>query len=196
MKYVLGLTGPTGAGKTDACGVAEELGFYVINCDLVARKAADEAACLDALSEAFGRDILNSDNTLNRAALAKKAFSSRNNTDLLNKTIFPFILKLIEKEIKGSESEKILLDAPTLYEAGADKLCDDVCAVLSDKAVRKKRIMLRDSISDQAAELRMSAGKPDEYYKEKTQNIIYNDKDKEAFKTEFKNLLLKLMGGK
>ena len=196
MKYVLGLTGPTGAGKTDACGVAEELGFYVINCDLVARKATDDTACLSALSEAFGKDILSSDNTLNRAALAKKAFSSKDNTDLLNKTIFPFILRLLEDEIKGSESEKILLDAPTLYEAGADKLCDDVCAVLSDKVLRKKRIMLRDSISDQAAELRMSAGKPDEYYKEKTQNIIYNDKDKETFKNDFKNLLLKLTGGK
>lgn len=196
MKYVLGLTGPTGAGKTDACGVAEELGFFVINCDLVARKATDDAACLSALSEAFGKDILNFDNTLNRAALAKKAFSSKDKTDLLNKTIFPFILRLLEDEIKGSESEKILLDAPTLYEAGADKLCDDVCAVLSDTVLRKKRIMLRDGIDDQAAELRMSAGKPDEYYKEKTQNIIYNDKDKETFKSEFKNLLLKLTGGK
>ncbi len=196
MKYVLGLTGPTGAGKTDACGVAEELGFFVINCDLVARKATDDASCLSALSEAFGKDILNSDNSLNRAALAKKAFSSKEKTDLLNKTIFPFILRLLEDEIKGSESEKVLLDAPTLYEAGAEELCDDVCAVLSEKTVRKKRIMLRDDIDDQAAELRMSAGKPDEYYKEKTQNIIYNDKDKETFKNDFKNLLLKLTGGK
>ena len=56
--------------------------------------------------------------------------------------------------------------------------------------------MLRDSISGEAAELRMSAGKPDEYYKEKTQNIIYNDTDIETLKANFKNLLIKLNGGK
>lgn len=196
MKYVIGLTGPTGAGKTDACGVAKELGFFVINCDIVARKATEDKECLSALCTAFGDDILNSDNTLNRAALAKKAFSNKENTELLNKTIFPFINKLIKLEIENSKENKILLDAPTLYEADADRLCSAVCVILSDKELRKKRIMLRDGISDDAAELRMSAGKSDEYYKAKTQNIIYNDSDIETLKDNFKNLLTKLTGGK
>ena len=196
MKYVLGLTGPTGAGKTDACRVAKPLGYCVINCDLVARKATDDTDCLTAMSDTFGKDILNPDRTLNRAALAKKAFSSKEKTELLNKTIFPFINRLIEKEIEASKEDKILLDAPTLYEAGADKLCDEVIALLASGSIRKKRIMLRDSISGEAAELRMSAGKPDEYYKEKTQNIIYNDTDIETLKANFKNLLIKLNGGK
>ena len=76
------------------------------------------------------------------------------------------------------------------------QLCDEVVALLANGNIRKKRIMLRDSISGEAAELRMSAGKPDEYYKEKTQNIIYNDTDIETLKANFKNLLIKLNGGK
>ncbi len=196
MKYVLGLTGPTGAGKTDACAVAEKLGFHIVNCDLLARKATDDKNCLAALSEAFGEDILTPDGVLSRSELAKKAFVSKEKTELLNKTIFPFITALIKNEIEESESGKILLDAPTLYESGADVLCDDVIAVLSGREIRKKRIMLRDSISEEAAELRMSAGKPDEYYREKTQNIIYNDSDMEGFKESFKALIIKLTGGK
>ncbi len=196
MKYVLGLTGPTGAGKTDACRVAKELGFFVINCDLIARKATDDKICLLALADAFGKDILAADGTLIRQNLAKKAFSSKENTEILNKTIFPFIIALIKSEIEKTENEKILLDAPTLYEAGADALCDDVIALLASGEIRKKRIMLRDNISEEAAELRMSAGRSDEYYKEKTKHIIYNDSDKEIFKDNFKNLIIKLTGGK
>ncbi|MBO7218302.1 MAG: threonylcarbamoyl-AMP synthase, partial [Clostridia bacterium] len=85
-KLIIGLTGPTGAGKTTACEIAEKNGFKVINCDKTARRATEDKTCLVALKTAFGEDIINPDGSLNRAALAKKAFSSSENTELLNKT--------------------------------------------------------------------------------------------------------------
>ena len=85
----IGLTGPTGSGKSAVSVVAEELGFQVINCDIVARKATEKGSIgLLKLAAVFGEDILNPDDTLNRKALAKKAFSTKENTELLNKTLF------------------------------------------------------------------------------------------------------------
>ncbi len=191
LKRVIGLTGPTGSGKTSACEVAESLGYKVINCDTLARKAVETKDALSALTKAFGADILE-DGKLNRAVLAQKAFKSEVQTELLNKTILPFIVALIEEEIEKAEENKILLDAPTLYESGADSLCSGIIAVLSSRESRKARILSRDGLTDDAAELRLSAGKNDDYYKERTQHIIYNDGTLAEFieKTEQKLKLL------
>lgn len=186
MKFILGLTGPTGSGKTTLSKAAADLGYTVLDCDIIARKAAEQENTLAALTTAFGQDILE-DGILNRKALAKKAFSSTNGTELLNKTMLPFVVELIKKEIENADSEKILLDAPTLYESGADSLCNAVIAVLADCGDRKARIISRDNLTEAEAQLRLTAGKNDNYYKDKTQHIIYNNGDKHAFIEDFKS---------
>ena len=71
MKLKIGLTGPTGAGKSTVSQVAESMGFQVIDCDKVARKATEKGSIgLLKLAAVFGDDILNSDDTLNRKVLA------------------------------------------------------------------------------------------------------------------------------
>ena len=87
-----------------------------------------------------------------------------------------------------------LLDAPTLYESGADSLCDAVCVILSREETRLVRIMERDNMDVASAALRMSAGKEDSYYKSKTRHILYNDKDEQTLKQEFGSLLNSLGG--
>lgn len=194
MSFVLGLTGPTGSGKSTAGIVAAEQGWYVIDCDKVAREATDKKETLSALASAFGSDILNKDGSLNRKILAQKAFSTPEKTELLNQTVLPIIVELIKQKISDNKDKNILLDAPTLFESGADSLCDAVCAILSSDEKRLARITARDKIDISAAKLRMSAGKPDEYYKSRTRHIIYNNGDEAALVAEFKNFLL-LIGG-
>ena len=188
MKKIIGLTGPTGAGKSSLTGLAEDLGYKVIDCDLFARKAVEKGTeGLNALIIAFGEDILNGDKALNRRALAQKAFSSKENTELLNKTLLPFIVELVNEEIKNSE--KVLLDAPTLFESGMDKLCLKTVAVLADREIRLKRIMTRDGIDEESALLRINAGKPDGFYIENADYIILNNGSQDELINGFKNIL-------
>lgn len=191
MSFVVGLTGPTGAGKSSVTAVAEELGFKVIDCDQFARIAVEKGSeGLAAVVSVFGDDVLNQDGSLNRAALASKAFATIESTELLNQTLLPYIVKLINNEIN---TERVLLDAPTLFESGADSLCNEVIAVISDEKTRKARIMERDGIDEAAAELRMSAGKNDQFYIEKTDNIVYNDCELSVFNLKIQKLLTKLL---
>ena len=62
MSFVVGLTGPTGAGKSSVTAVAEELGFKVIDCDQYARIAVEKGSeGLAAVVSVFGDDVLNED---------------------------------------------------------------------------------------------------------------------------------------
>lgn len=187
MSIIVGLTGPTGAGKSSASAICKSLGIKHIDCDIIARKATEKGEKgLLAVVNAFGEDILNTDGTLNRKALAEKAFKDSDSTELLNKTLLPIIHEMVLSEIN---CDKVLLDAPTLFESGVDKICHKTVAVLSDKEIRLKRILARDNITKEQALLRINAGKPDDFYKEKCDYVIYNNDDEHTFNNSFLNLL-------
>lgn len=195
MKQIMGLTGPTGAGKSTACLAAADKGVRVIDCDGTARLATEDAACLKALADVFGHDILTGDGKLDRAALAAKAFASPERTALLNQTIFPFILEILKRQIEECDGNFVLLDAPTLFESGANELCDTTCAILADETSRLERIKQRDGLTEEQARLRMNAGKPDSYYKARVQHILYNNQGEEELYRQFSALLDQWIGG-
>ena len=192
-KIVIGLTGPTGAGKSTISSLALKYGFKTVDCDKLARKATEKGSeCLKRLADVFGDDIIESDGSLNRKLLAQKAFVTKEKTNLLNDTIFPFIKELV---IKESNADRVLLDAPTLYESGIDNMCNEVIGVLADENIRLSRIIERDNIDEDSAKLRMSAGKPDIFYKERTQYIIYNNGDQNDFNAQFEVIINKILKG-
>lgn len=190
---IIGLTGPTGSGKSSAALVAKRLGFKVVDCDKLARVAVEKGTDgLSALVIAFGKDILCSDGTLNRKALAKKAFSSPEKTELLNKTILPYIAELVKQETVAEN--KVLLDAPTLFESGINTMCDATVAVLASTDIRLKRIMARDKIEKDAAMLRINAGKNDDFYFKNADYVIYNNSQIQAFTEEFEKIITAISG--
>ncbi len=191
MSKIIGLTGPTGAGKSSAARICADLGIKHIDCDILARRAVEKGTNgLNAVVNAFGNDILNADGTLNRKALAEKAFKDKQSTELLNKTLLPFIKDLVLAEIEG---EWVLLDAPTLFESGINEICFKTVAVLSDNEKRISRIIARDNITRDQALLRINAGKKDEFYIENCDFIIYNNKAENTFNNEFLCLLKEIM---
>ncbi len=190
MKFILGLTGQTGAGKSSAQLLCRDNGYFVIDCDrLYHEMTVAGSEIVAALTHTFSSEILNEDKSLNFKKLAKIAFSSKENTEKLNSTVFPFILEEVKKRIEKTDAERILLDAPTLIESGCDKLCDKTIAVLADRGIRKQRIMKRDKISEKEAESRLNAGKPDEFYINKCDKIVYNNTSYEEFSASFQNAL-------
>lgn len=193
MSIVIGLTGPTGSGKSSASRIAEDFGFQVIDCDKTAREATQKGTeGLKALVSVFGEEILLSDGNLNRKALAALAFKDKLSTDLLNKTILPYIADLVIKQASGRNT---LLDAPTLFESGINKICNKTVAVLADKDIRLKRIIARDNLTLKEAEIRINAGKDEEFFKENADYVLYNNDDENAFLKRFSDILKEITGG-
>lgn len=194
MSIIVGLTGPTGAGKSAVRPVAQALGFKFVDCDILARKAVEPKSLgLKAVVAAFGEEVLSSDGSLNRKALAKAAFKNKEQTELLNKTLLPHIKALALDEVKD---EMVLFDAPTLFESGLDEICNKTVAVLAQWDIRLERITKRDNITTEEALLRMNAGATDEFYKQKADYIVFNNQDFEEFNKQITHILKEITGGK
>ncbi len=185
MRKIIGLTGPTGAGKSTVAKVARARGIKVIDCDKVARAEGKNTELQRALIKEFGDDIVKNGD-LNRPVLAKRAFASSERTERLNQIMLPFVCRTINNMVGEGVT---LLDAPTLVESGLHKNCDVVISVLADEKLRRKRILKRDNLSPQAAESRLSAAKDDAFFKSHSKYVIYNEGDKNSLKQQTENIL-------
>ena len=171
--FTVGLTGPTGAGKGYVCKLLEKRGFKIVDCDKVARDVVKRGSpLLEKLAETFGSDVL-ADGELDRALLAKRAFDTKEHTDMLNSLMHPVICE----ECKKQADYLTVVDAPQLFEAGLQSDCYKVIGVLADENVRIKRIVSRDNITEEQARLRMSAQLDDGYFIDNCDYIIYNNNE-------------------
>ena len=193
---VIVITGKTGAGKSTVCHFAEELGFITLNADLVAREAlAPGSDCLKALAEFFGYDIIDADGSCKRSVLARKAFSDPSYTEMLNRITHPWIISRCREyisELSHKNNTAILFDAPQLFESGGEVLCDKVIAVTAPFEVRLKRIMRRDSLSEEEALLRIRAQKDEEYYTKRSDEVINGGQSEEAVRESFCRIIKSL----
>ena len=179
MLRIIGLTGQTGAGKTTVSGVLAGSGLDVINCDELARQVVRAGEpCLKKLVAHFGEKILLPNKELNRGLLGSIVFNDSAELNVLNKTIFPFIKTELQARMKlldNGNNKLVVLDAPTLFESGADKLCDEIISVVAPPMVRRKRIIARDRLSEAEADSRMASQQDDEFYTSRSQHIICNN---------------------
>ena len=171
--YVIGLTGQSGSGKTLVSDHLKECGYSVINADLVARQVTETGSeCNKSLAKIFPECF---DEML---CLDRRKLGDGQKLQILNDTIFPYINKLIKEQIDilaQSGVKVIVLDAPTLFEAGADKLCDIIISVVADDEVRLGRIRTRDKISDESIKARFSSQKSKEFYITHSDIILENN---------------------
>ena len=173
----IGLTGKTGAGKTTVASYLKEKGCYIIDGDIIARQITEKGSdVLPILQEAYGDDILDENGELIRKRLAERAFSTKENTALLNSITHPAIKKICEKEIAFAESQEYktaVIDAAAILESDCKNLCDKIVVVHADKDTRLARILNRDAITKEQAITRINAQKDDDYYFSQADIIIY-----------------------
>lgn len=171
---IIGLTGQSGAGKSTVCKVFAESGFDIIDCDVIARKTAENSRFLGEISQRISENLLNSDGTLNRTATAKLIFTDEEKRAQYQRIIFPYIINKIMCEIKSAKGNA-LLDAPTLFEAKLDMICDKIISVTANTDKCAERIMERDKITSGQARERLFSQHSAEFFKERSDYNIENN---------------------
>lgn len=183
---VIGITGGSGTGKTTALGVLNELGALTIDCDRLYHELTQSSEALrEALEARFGAVYENG--VLDRKRLAAIVFSDPAALSDLNRITHAFIDEEVERRLREfamSGGRIAALDAAAMLESERVRSrCQRLYAVLAPREERLRRIMLREGISREYAEARISAQRPDEYYAERCDAVLYNDGTQDDFKT-------------
>ena len=171
---IVGITGPTGAGKTSALRALEQLGGCVLDCDAIYHDMLrSDDGLRRAITDAFGR-VFAADGQLDRQKLGTLVFGDPQQLVRLNTIIYAHLPRELERRMAASPAPIIGIDAINLVESGLSKLCDRTLAVLAPVEDRIRRIMARDGISDEYARLRVAAQKDDAFYRTHCTDILEN----------------------
>jgi len=176
---IIGLTGGSGAGKGEVCRAFLSKGIDSIDTDKISRDVTRKGSdCLRELTENFSGVILSAFGELDRAKLAEIAFSSRKNPEMLNTITHKHILKECTNWLLSmlkADRKAVIIDAPLLFESGFNKNCDIIIVVIAELEKRLQRIINRDNITLEQAEIRVKNQKTDDFFIGNSDYVIYNN---------------------
>ena len=175
---VIGITGPTGAGKTTALREIEKLGGCVLDADAVYHRLLEHDPALQGELEARFGPLRDKAGQIDRKKLGNVVFRDPAALADLNAIAHRYVGREIQARLLQAEqggAPAAAIDAIALFESGADRLCDVTLAVTAPPQVRVKRIMARAGISEAYAWSRVRAQQPEEFYTGRCQYVLVND---------------------
>jgi dephospho-CoA kinase len=142
-KFLVGLMGGIGSGKSKVCSFLQELGAQTISADTLVHKALKSPSIQQQITSLWGNDLLVNDE-IDRKKLAALVFSfdgARDNLKKLESILHPAVRKEIENFLQQQQGKKMaVIDAPLLWEGGLYKRCDCLIFVDTPLAIRQQRV--------------------------------------------------------
>ena len=180
---ILGITGPTGSGKTTFLDVIAEKGGIILDCDAIyhALLRTDENM-LRAIEARFPGTV--ECGSLNRKKLGAIVFSDSAALQDLNAITHTAVKSVVLEQLQLHKGKLIAIDAIGLFEGDLAYLCDVTVAVTAPEEVRISRIMARDGISYEYAKSRVAAQHPAEWFSERCDYALENSSTADHFRTQ------------
>ncbi|MHB9850405.1 dephospho-CoA kinase [Streptomyces krungchingensis] len=173
----VGLTGGIGAGKSEVSRLLVEHGAVLIDADRIAREVvAPGTAGLAAVVDAFGRNVLAPDGSLDRPRLGAIVFADPEKLAVLNAIVHPLVgARSRELEDAAPDDAVVVHDVPLLAENGLASLYDLVIVVDAAPETQLDRLVRLRGMTEQDARARMAAQATREKRREVADVVIDND---------------------
>ncbi len=185
----IGLTGGIGSGKTTVANYFSTLGIDIIDADEIVRELSVPGQhTFNAITEHFGVDILNTDGTINRQALANKAFKNETARKQLEPILHPAVRAAMKQAIQHVRSPYCLLVIPLLVETGFTELVDRVLVVTADREKIIAWIKSRNNLGDDQIESIMAAQASYQQREAIADDIIENNGSLDSLFRQVENL--------
>lgn len=193
MTMILGLTGGIATGKSTVVKVFKELGFPVVDADVIAREVVEVGRpALAKIVSTFGTEMLQPDGSLDRKKLGALVFSDEEKRQKLNALLSPFLREAILSQIekKKDRASLVVVDIPLLYEGGYENDMDQVAVVYVPETIQLDRLMKRDHLTEQEAWQRINSQLSIEQKKQRADIVFDNQKTIQETKKLVENWVL------
>ena len=154
----VGITGGIGSGKTALTDWLTTQGVVIVDADLAARVVVEPGQpALEEIAETFGKEFLQPDGQLNRAALRQRVFADENQRKALEAITHPRIRDELVRQMSEATSPYVVLSSPLLLESGQSEMVDVSVVVDVPEALQIERTIARDNNDRQLVEQIMAA---------------------------------------
>jgi len=162
-KYIIGLTGNIGTGKSVVRKMLEHLGAYGIDADALSHRAISRGAPgFPRVVQEFGHWIVGRDGEIDRSRLGRIVFNDPEAMAVLEGIIHPLVGQALDMLVKRARQKVIVIEAIKLIESGMADWCDSLWVTYSPAQVQMERLVARRGMQDEDARQRILSQPPQE----------------------------------
>ena len=153
-RFIIGLTGIFGSGKSTVVKIFRSQGAHVIDCDQLVREAYKRNTALAKQVQKLFRL-----KKLDKSEIARSVFQNQTKRKKLEALIHPYVFKRIVQKLRLIQYGVVVVEMPLLFETGFERQLDAVIVVAGRKSVIQKRLR-RKGFSDREIQSRWQAQWP------------------------------------
>jgi dephospho-CoA kinase len=175
----IGLTGNIASGKSEVARMLADRGASIIDADELAREAVEpETQALKDIIKRWGKDVLNQDGGLDRAALRQIVFADQNELDALNRIVHPGVTRLRDREIARARDRGdpiVVCVIPLLFERNIVEEFDAIILVDAPRPLRLERLVTTRGLEATEAMNMIASQMPAELKRARADFVIDDD---------------------
>ncbi len=196
--YVIVITGGIATGKSEASKYLRELGYTVLDCDLIVHNGYKKDSDLyKILVDAFSETILDDDKSVDRQKLGKIVLSDNEKLNKLNSLVHKYVVDELLSGIKNTRAEIIFLDIPLMFEQkeALDNMglkYDEIWLIYVSEEIQKQRLVQRANKENKDLEQTLTIIKkqmPIEEKKTLAEKVINNEGSIENLRKDILKLI-------
>ena len=195
--FVLGLTGPMGAGKSTVAAMLRELGAKVLDADAIVHDEQLRGTVgYSAIVQTFGTKVLGEDKEVDRSKLAAEVFADPSKLRRLEQILHPRVIaRVLEARSMLPNDAVLVVEAIKLLEGELRKACDRIWVVVSPRETMIERLAAR-GIGKSEAEIRLAQQLTDDQFRAAADAVIVNDGDRDRTRERVREAWAALRGAR
>jgi dephospho-CoA kinase len=181
--FVVGLTGPIGAGKTTVAAMLRELGARVLDADAIARDEQSRGTTgYSAIVQQFGTEVLGPDKEIDRRKLGDIVFADPRRLEQLERILHPRVIaRILEARKMLGDDQVLVVEAIKLVETSLRNACDRIWVVVASRDRLVERVAAR-GMSEAGVAARLAAQASEAELRRAADVVIENDGDRDALR--------------
>lgn len=180
MKYIIGLTGNIGSGKSAVLRMLERLGARTMDADrLVHEVMAKGSPVWQAIVDAFGEEILDQEGNIDRKRLGSIVFEDLQALKRLEEIVHPAVEERFLEIVDSTDAPVIAVEAVKLVESGVHHLLSALWVVTCPAEERLRRLVEGRGADPEDVKERLNAQMSEESLTQRADVVIDNGGDLE-----------------